>query len=422
MESSEGVILIASLFFALFFTGMSVAFLSANKLKIELDGKQGVFSAVILSGLLRKQSKFIATLLVGSHIALVVFAVYSVSWLEPKLVENGVEGVWIPVLQTAIAGIVVLFFGEFIPRTVFRLNPNFLMKVFAVPVLLAYYALWIPMRLITGIAQFVVKYILRLDLPSGSHAYGRMDLDNFLREIADNAEEKEEDLEHEIQIFQNALDFSKVKARDCMVPRTEIAAVEVDDDVEKLKNVFIDTGYSRVLVYRESIDNIIGFVNSMEMFRKVDSIKRLIVPVIIIPETISAREVLRLFIKQNKSIAVVVDEFGGTSGMLTIEDVMEEIFGDIEDEHDQEVLLEEKVNDNLYHFSARLEIDYLNEKYKFDLPESEEYETLAGLILNRCEDIPDVHDVVEIEPYRITITGSSDVRIDSIRLEILPED
>ena len=422
MEITDGIIRVLAISSALFFTGMSVAFVTANKLKIELDGKQGVFSAVILTGFLRKQPKFMATLLVGSHIALVVFAVYSVDMLEVWLRGYGVEGLWMPVFQTAIAGLIFLFFGEFIPRIIFRLNPNFLLKIFAVPLLLAYYALWIPMRLVVGASRAVAKYVFRVEVPPGNFALGRIDLDNFLKEIATNAEDKEEDLDHEIQIFQNALDFSKVKARDCMVPRTEIAAVEVEDDVDKLKQVFIDTGFSKILVYRESIDNIIGFVNSISMFNKVDSIKRLIVPVIIIPETISARDVLRLFIRQNKSIAVVVDEFGGTSGMLTIEDVMEEIFGDIEDEHDRDILLEEKVNDQIYNFSARLEIDYLNEKYKFQLPESDEYETLAGLILNKCEDIPIVGEVVGLDPYRVTITGGSDVRIETVRVEILPEE
>ncbi len=422
MGITDGIIIALAVLFSAFFSGMEIAFLSSNKLKIELDNKQGVFSAAILSGFIRKQSKFIGTLLVGNNIALVIFGIYTAVWLEPWLRGFLSSEVWVLLLQTVISTLIILFFGEFLPKTVFRLNSNFLLNIFSVPLLIIYYLLWIPMTVMVGISEWVLKHILRVETPPGKAAFGRVDLDNYVREITTKAEHTEEKLEHEIQIFQNALDFSKVKARDCMVPRTEIAAIEVGDNAEKLKQLFIDTGYSKVLVYRDSIDNIIGYVNSIEMFNKVESIKRLIVPVIIIPEAISAREVLRHFIQQNKSIAVVVDEFGGTSGMLTIEDVMEEIFGDIEDEHDQEEFLEEKIGDRLYHFSARLEIDYLNDKYKFDLPESEEYETLAGLILNKREHIPEINDIVDVGIYRLTITAGSNVRIESVRLEVLEDE
>ena len=422
MGIADGIIIAIAVLLSAFFSGMEIAFLSANKLKIELDNKQGVLSATILSGFIRKQSKFIGTLLVGNNIALVVFGIYTAVWLEPWLSGFLSSEVWILLLQTVISTLIILFFGEFLPKTVFRLNSNFLLNIFSVPLLIVYYLLWIPMTVMVGISEWVLKYLLRVETQPGKAAFGRVDLDNYVREITSSAEHTEEELEHEIQIFQNALDFSKVKARDCMVPRTEVAAVEVSEEVEKLKQVFIDTGYSKILVYRDSIDNIIGYVNSIEMFRKVESIRRLVVPVIIIPETISANEVLRLFIQQNKSLAVVVDEFGGTSGILTIEDVMEEIFGDIEDEHDHEEFLEEKISDSIYHFSARLEIDYLNDKYKFDLPESEEYETLAGLILNKREHIPDINDVMDVDGYRLTITAGSNVRIESVRVEVLEDE
>jgi CBS domain containing-hemolysin-like protein len=272
-----------------------------------------------------------------------------------------------------------------------------------------------------GLSELILR-IFRVKIGAKEIGFGRVDLDNYVREIAETAEHTEEEIDHEIQIFQNALDFKEVKARDCMVPRTEISAVEIETSVDRLRDLFIETGYSKVLVYRDNIDNIIGYINSVELFHRADSIKRLIVPVIIIPETISAKEVLELFIKQNKSIAVVVDEFGGTSGMLTIEDIIEQIFGDIEDEHDTEEFLEEEIDERTFNFSARLEIDYLNSRYKVNLPESDEYETLAGFIIHRHENIPELNSIIEIDQFRFTITAVTNVRIETVKLELIEEE
>ncbi|MGB6037010.1 MAG: hemolysin family protein [Cryomorphaceae bacterium] len=421
MEASDAIIILVSVVFSAFFSGMEIAFLTANKLKIELDNKQGQFSAKLLSGFLQKPSKFIGTMLVGNNIALVLFGIFMAKWLEPVFENWGLTEVSVLLLQTVVSTLIILFAGEFIPKTLFRINSNFLLNLFAFPLVVLYFLLWIPMMITVGLAELVLKYIFRVDIASQEVAFGRIDLDNYVKEITEAADKTDEEIDHEIQIFQNALDFSKIKARDCMVPRTEIAAVDVEDDLDKLRELFIEKGYSKVPVYRDSIDNIIGYVNAVELFNKPENVKSLIVPVIIIPETISAKEVLELFISQNKNIAVVVDEFGGTSGMLTIEDVIEEIFGDIEDEHDRDEFIEEKIDENTYLFSARLEIDYLNDTYKFNLPENEEYETLAGLIIHSQEEIPKVNSVTEIEGFRFRVTAVSNVRIETVKLQVMGE-
>jgi CBS domain containing-hemolysin-like protein len=402
------------------FSGLEIAFLTANKLQIELDNKQGSFAARLLSGFLRNPARFIGTMLVGNNIVLVMYGIFTAELIEPLLQDRGLSEWGILLWQTLISALIILFVGEFIPKTLFRLNSDFVIRALAVPAKGLYYVLWSPMMVMVGISEWILRYVFRAPLGKQEINFGRVDLNHYVREIADSVGDPSgEHIENEITFLQNALDFSKLKARDCMVPRTEIAAVEIETPVDALKKLFVETGYSRVLIFRDSIDNIIGYVNSVELFNKPDSIKRLIVPVIIIPESMSAREVLQLFIKQNKSIAVVVDEFGGTSGMLTIEDIIEEIFGDIEDEHDTDDFIEENTAPGTYLFSARLEIDYINEKYGLDIPESDEYETLAGYILHRFAHIPQRNAVVETDHFRITIIAVSDVRIETVKLEVL---
>jgi CBS domain containing-hemolysin-like protein len=422
MELSDAIIIVVSVLFSAFFSGMEIAFITANKLKIELDNKQGQLSAKLISGFMQRPSKFIGTMLVGNNIALVLFGIYMAKWLEPTIASWGVGEAAVLLIQTIVSTLIILFAGEFIPKTLFRINSNFLLNLLAFPLAVLYYLLWVPMMITVGLAELALKYIFRVNVATEEVNFGRLDLDNYVKEITEAAEKTDEEIDHEIQIFQNALDFSKIKARDCMVPRTEICAVELEDDIPKLKQLFIENGYSKIPVYRDSIDNIIGYINAVELFNKPDNIKSLIVPVIIIPETISAKEVLELFISQNKNLAVVVDEFGGTSGMLTIEDVIEEIFGDIEDEHDRDQFIEEKIDDQTYLFSARLEIDYLNDTYKLNLPESDEYETLAGLIIHNQEEIPQLNSVTEIEGFRFKVTAVSNVRIETVRLRVIAEE
>jgi CBS domain containing-hemolysin-like protein len=412
-------ILLALIFSALF-SGMEIAFLTANKLQIELENKRGSFSAKLLSGFIRNPSRFIGAMLVGNNIALVIYGIFMARLMEPGLQMVGFSEAGVLIWQTLISTLIILFFGEFIPKTLFRINSDFALRVLAVPARVTYLILWGPMIVMVGVSELVFKYIFRLPTGKQEMSFGRIDLDNYVREIATTVSDSNADIDHEIEFLQNALDFSKLKARDCMVPRTEIEAADIESPVDKLRELFISTGYSRVLIYRDSIDNIIGYVNSIELFNNPDTIKRLIVPVIIIPESMSAQEVLQLFIKQNKSIAVVVDEFGGTSGMLTIEDIIEEIFGDIEDEHDTDDFIEEQTGPNSYLFSARLEIDYINGAYKLNIPESEEYETLAGYIIHEYEDIPQQNSVLEIDQFRFTMVGVTDVRIETVKVEVLP--
>ena len=410
-----------ALLFCAFFSGIEIAYLTSNKLKIELDNKQGVFSARLLSTFLKHPSQFTGTLLVGNYIAFVIYAILMARVLGSVFSRWELSGVVIILLQTVISALIILVVGEFLPKALFRINSNFILKISAIPLRILYVILWIPMFVLVSVPERILRYFFGVGSANQSVVFGRVDLSNYVREIAKTSEIAKEEPDHELQILQNALDFSEVKARDCMVPRTEIAAVSVDDDLDLLREVFIETGFSKALVYRGNIDNIIGYVSSLEHFNNPDSIKRMIVPVSIIPEAISAKEVLELFIKQNKSIAVVVDEFGGTSGILTIEDIIEQIFGDIEDEHDQTEFLEEKIDDHTYHFAARLEIDYINDKYKLDLPESDEYETLAGLIIHKHANIPEVNTVIEVDNFSFKITEVSNVRIETVLLQIIEE-
>ncbi len=416
------LIIVVSLLFSAFFSGMEIAFLSANKLKIELDNKQGFFSAKLLSRFLQQPSKFIGSMLVGNNISLVLYGIFMAVWLEPIVLGWGLSGVLSMLVQTIISTLIILFMGEFIPKTLFRINPNSILNIVAIPLQLLYFILWVPMFVMVGLSKLILKYLFKVDTTDQTVSLGRTDLNNYVKEISQTAERQSDEVDHEIQIFQNALDFSKVKARDCMVPRTEIVAIPFDESIDKLRTLFIESGCSKILVYKESIDNIIGYVNSSRLFMHPKSVTEIMVPIIFIPETISAQEVLESFIRENKNLSVVLDEFGGTSGILTIEDIIEEIFGDIEDEHDKEDLLEEVLGEHRFHFAGRLEIDYLNEKYKINLPESDEYETLAGFILHKSEHIPDLNSIIEIDQFIFKVTGVTNVRIESVLVQIKAED
>jgi CBS domain containing-hemolysin-like protein len=416
------IAIFATLLFSAYFSGMEIAFITANRLKIELETKLGSVPARITSGFLRKPSQFIGTMLVGNNIVLVMYGIFMARLLEPIMASYGFSEFSILLVETIVSTLIILFVGEFIPKSLFRINSNESLTYMAIPNYIMYVILWLPMYIMVGLSEFLIRVVFRVDVGKQEIAFGRVDLDDYIRELADMGDGDENELDHEVKIFQNALDFKEVKARDCMVPRTEIVAVEIETSLEKLRDLFVKTGHSKVLVYRDNIDNIIGYIHAVELFHHPDSIKRLIVPVIIIPETISAKEVLQIFIKQNKSLAVVVDEFGGTSGMLTIEDIIEQIFGDIEDEHDTEDFLEEQIDEKTFLLSARLEIDYLNRKYKFDLPEDDNYETLAGLIIHECEDIPELNSIIDIGDFRFTITAATNVRIETVKLQLMIED
>tara|TARA_B100001057_G_C22835287_1_gene944981 strand:+ start:894 stop:2159 length:1266 start_codon:yes stop_codon:yes gene_type:complete len=418
-DSSFLVILI-SLIFSAFFSGMEIAFIASNKLHIELMKRRGEVNARILSKFLEKPSRFIATMLVGNNIALVVYGVEMAKTLEP-IIEQHFTNVDVLVLlaQTIVSTLIVLVTAEFIPKVLFSINANRLVRLFALPAGLSYYGLYFFVSLVVGISNFFLKKIMRVKQLDQKKAFGRTDLEQYIKEHATSRKDKKE-LETEIQIFQNALDFSTVKARECMVPRNEIVALEIGEDINKLTTKFVETGFSKILVFRENIDDIIGYTHSYELFKHPKDIQSILLPITLVPETMTANEILNLFIKERKSIALVVDEYGGTSGLLTIEDIVEELFGEIEDEHD---LLEHKeilVSEGQFIFSGRHEVDYLNKKYNISLPESNDYETLSGLIVNRCEEIPKVNERVDFGTFRVKILEVSQTRVEAVELFLKP--
>jgi putative hemolysin len=423
MDPSWPFIVFLSLVASAFSSGMEIAYITSNKLKVELDKKQGVFGAGIISHFVKKPKMFIATMLVGNNIALVIYGLYAgdavVHYFQlywPNTV------VWLGeygtlVTQTFISTLFVLVFGEFIPKAIFSINPNKWLQLFAVPLAIWYGLLWVFAYIIAGISELFLRLFLKKKVNTEQIGFGRIDLDHYVSQATGNIDPSK-NIDHEIQIFQNALDFSKVKARDCLIPRNELVAVEITDTIEDLKKQFIETRLSKILVYRESIDHIIGYVHSYEIFKKPENIQHVLRPVVIIPEPMPANEILELFIKQKKSVAVVVDEFGGTAGMITMEDIVEEIFGEIEDEHDKEDTTELIISNKEYHFSARLEIDYLNSKYNLDLPtNTEEYDTLGGLFLHLHEDIPEEGLTIEYEGYNLTTIHVSDTKIELISVK-----
>ncbi len=420
---NEWTIIFFTLIFSAFASGCEIAFISSNKLRIELDRKQGSVAAKIIGRFVKTPSRFIATMLLTNNIALVVYGiVFSGSILSHDLLKAHLphqlsSEATMLVIQTLVSTLIILVTAEFIPKAIFRLNPNGILNALAIPILVIYYVLYPVVFVILGISKFVMNKIFRLEFAEEKPLFGRIDLDFYIRELTSKNSQVEE-MNTEIRIFQNALDFTEVKVRECMVPRKEIVAISVDEPIEKLRHLFIETKLSKILVYRDSIDNIIGFVHSSEMFKQPKEITSILLPVSIVPEVMQANELLTLFTNQHKSIALVVDEFGGTSGMVTIEDVIEEIFGEIQDEHDVPDQMDKQVAENEFIFSGRLEIDLLNKKYHLHIPEHESYETLAGFIFHHHENIPEPHEEILIQPFIITILQVKDNRIEQVRMKV----
>jgi len=411
------IIILLSLVLSAFFSGMEIAFVSSNKLRLELDIKQGNLTSWIISIFNSRPGDYIATMLVGNNISLVIYGILMAMLLEPLISHYTNSESTTLVFQTIISTLIILFTAEFLPKTIFRLSPNLALRVFAIPVLVFYILLYPITKLTIAISGFILHYFMRVPRNKKAHpnAFGKIDLDNLVN--ASNTEQNQQDEpEQEIKLFQNALDFSNVKLRDCMVPRTEIVAFDETVSMEELRSKFIETGLSKILIYRESTDNIIGYINSKELFKNPSDLASMIMSLPIVPETMPANKLLQSFIKDNKSISVVVDEFGGTSGIVTMEDILEEIIGEIEDEHDTSELTEDRLNEQEYIFSARHEIDYLNEKYRLNITESDDYETLAGLILFHYESIPKINDRIHIDGLIIRILDVSETRIELIHL------
>ncbi len=411
------LIILLSLLFSAFFSGMEIAFLSSNRLKIELDRHKGTFNGKVMGRFYKKESFFIALLLLGNNTALVLFGIYAAKILEPIIENWGIlEPALILIIQTILSTLLVLVVSEFLPKALVQINPNGFLRIATTPMLLIYSVLYLPTQLVMFVSGLFLR-LLKTDRSNSAKVFSIVDLEHYVQDISARIKE-EQDFGNEMQILQNALDFRTIKARDCMVPRTEIIAIEVDEAIERLNKLFIDNGLSKIIVYRKTIDNIIGYVHSFELFKSPVSIKQILLPIAFVPSAMPGKELLELFTKQAGNIAVVVDEYGGTAGIVTIEDVVEEIFGEIEDEHDVEDLLEEKISEDSYRFSARLEIDYLNNEYGFNLPESDEYETLGGFIIHQLETIPALGEIVELENSTLEIEKVSDRRIEVVCIKI----
>jgi CBS domain containing-hemolysin-like protein len=389
---------------------MEIAFVSANKLKVELDKQSGKVYSKLLEGVLQSPARFIATMLVGNNIALVVYGVMMVKLLAPFIADYSQSSFVVLLFQTIISTLIILVTAEFLPKVFFRINPNQFLKVFAFPLFLFYYLLWPIVRITIVLSKLGLK-IIGAPLEEEDAAFKKVDLEDYLKS---SVKSEQEDVE--VQMLQNALDFSNVKVRECMVPRTEIIAVELDQSIEELAKIFIETKLSKVLIYKGNIDRLIGYAHSLEIFNNPQSIRSILRPIPFVPESMLANELLETFSKERKAVAAVVDEFGGTSGMVTVEDVMEEIFGEIEDEHDKEVSVEEVLSENNLRLSARLEVDYLNQKYELDLPVSEAYETLGGLLIDQFESIPNEGAQITIGKYSFTIEKSSETHTELILL------
>ena len=415
----EIAIILISVLLSAFFSGMEIAFVSANKMHIELEKKKENLLARVLTRLTQKPSRFITTMLIGNNIALVVYG-YFMGDLLVELFLSPLENEFaILLIQTFISTLIILITAEFLPKAIFRVYSNETLKFFAVPSYLFYILLYPISRLITLISDFFLRVFFNAKEDEVQLAFSKAELGHYIDE---QLESSEEEVDTEIQIFQNALDFHDVKAREAMIPRTEIVAVEVHDSIKNLRDLFSETGLSKIMVYSNSLDDIIGYAHFFDLFKKPKNIRSILLPIEIIPESMMIHDVLNDLITKRKSVAIVLDEYGGTSGLITVEDIIEELFGEIEDEHDSMDLIEEKINDREFRLSTRLEVDYLNETYDLELKENSYYETLGGLIVHHTENIPSTGEIIEIDNYQFTILKESASKIEEVYLKVLFKD
>lgn len=406
--------ILLAIFFSALFSGLEMAYLSINKLHVELERQKGRLAYKSLGYLVDRPAPFIAAILVGNNVALVLYGNYMHRFMEPVFTSWGAWEYLILLIETSISTVVILVLAEFLPKAVFRQNAEGLMSWLSIPAFVLYWVLRVPSALMLGISQFFLQYVFRLELAEENNAFGRVELDHFIRERVSNNVEGESDVDPELEIFKNALEFPETKAREFMIPRTEIEGVEVQTTPEKVREIFIQSGYSKLLVYEENIDKIIGYVHAFELFKKPENIQRVLRPLSFIPESMTADEILNLFTREKRNISIVLDEHGGTSGMITLEDVIEEIFGEIEDEHDSDALLEKKLADGEWLFSARLELSDLNEKWDLDLPESENYNTLGGYLLDLYESIPEKGTVIRTDQFLFVVQKTKSNRLEEV--------
>ena len=413
------VYLLITILFSAFFSGMEIAFISIDKLRFEMS-KKSTISYPVISYFLRHSNNFISTLLVGNTIALIIYGILMAQLIGENLLSGLIRNEFLMVIiQTILSTLIILVTGEFLPKTLFKINPNRMLRILVIPLFICYVVLLPISLLASGISTLFLRLFgLKVNKEASDKAFGRVDLDYFIQTGIDNAESREE-LDSEVKIFQNALDFSTIKIRDCIVPRTEVVAVDLATSLEELKNKFVESGLSKVIIYHGNIDNVVGYIHSSEMFRNpkdwTDNVKE--IP--IVPETMAAHKLMKLFMQQKKTIAAVVDEFGGMTGIVTLEDLVEEIFGDIEDEHDNTSYVCKQLNETEYILSARLEIEKVNETFGLDLPESDDYMTISGLILDQYQRFPKMHELVVIGKYQFKIIKVTTTKIELVRLKIL---
>ena len=408
------MIIIISLILSAFFSGMEIAYVSSDKLNLEIQKKQVGFISNILRRITKEPSKFISTMLIGNNFALVVYGFFMGDFIINYLLINIISELnelTIVLIQTSISTIIILIAAEFIPKTVFQIYSDFFMRIFAVPAYI-FYIIFSPLtNTVTLISDYILNKFFNTDSKESKLSFTKVELENF---IENEIQHSQEEIDTEIEIFQNALELSEIKARDIMVPRTEIIAIDLKMNIKDVKKVFIDTGFSKLPVYKKSIDNIIGYIHSFDFLKKPEDIKSFLLPIEFIPEPMFVNEVLQILTRQRKSLAVVIDEYGGASGILTIEDIVEELFGEIEDEHDNVEYFEKRVNKDVIEVSARLEVEYINNKYNMELPLSDSYETLGGLIFNKIEYIPNEEEIIIIDDYKIRIKEATSSKIEKI--------
>ena len=413
------IYLLITMAFSAFFSGMEIAFVSVDKLRFEMDRKGGV-SSRILSLFFRNPNDFISTMLVGNNIALVIYGILMAQIIGDNLLAGWITNHFVMVLvQTVISTLIILVTGEFLPKTLFKINPNLALNVCAVPLFICYVVLYPISKFSSGVSYLFLRLFgMKVNKEASAKAFGKVDLDYFVQSSIDNAE-SEETLDTEVKIFQNALDFSAVKIRDCIVPRTEVVAVALDTSLEELKGRFVESGISKIIVYDGNIDNVVGYIHSSEMFRSPKDWRDHVKEVPIVPETMAAHKRLKLFMHQKKTISVELDEFGGTSGIVSLEDLVEEIFGDIEDEHDNTSYICKQIGEHEYVLSARLEIEKVNETFNLELPESDDYLTVGGLILNQYQSFPKLHELVSVGKYQFKIIKVTATKIELVRLKVM---
>ncbi|MDO9153153.1 MAG: hemolysin family protein [Paludibacter sp.] len=410
-------LILIALLFSGFFSGMEIAFVSSNKLRFELDKKQQNLVSSILTIFYKHPQEYISTMLVGNNVSLVIYGLLMAKSLNPLLNFLGSD-LLSTLIQTIIATAIVLITGEFLPKTIFRVNPNLWLRVFSWLLFFFYIVLYPISRFSSWLSLKIIKLFgVKMNAQSQENVFSRIDLNYLIQESFDKTD-NEKELENEVKIFQNALDFSKVKLRDCSIPRTDIIALEYNTDVEVLKHTFIETGLSKIPIYKGDIDNIIGYIHSSEMFEHQKEWKKQINQIPIVPENMAAQKLMKLFMQQKKSIAVVVDEFGGTAGIITLEDIIEEIFGEIEDEHDTIDYVAEQTGENEYLFSGRLEVKTANAKFNLNIPETDDYETVAGFVLHHHQHFPKLNEIIRIDEFSIKCVKVTNSRIEMIRLGV----